>query len=358
MILSIRAKVTILVEWVFAFAQRHPLAIAAFGFVSGVLSFVLVERKQEFAQIIAIMMLVSWLWLASEVLLKRSIFQWFGFKLPPTLVSFATQMVHQESLFFVIPFFFMTTAWNTGQMVFTSYLIVAAFISIVDPIYYRWLAPRRWLYFIFHGLTIFAVLLTALPIIFQLPTPKAYLYSLLIAVILTLPKVSRALELVWWKRFFAMILLAVAAGSLGLLIRPWIPPATLWLTQVAITDQVTEDRSPVNIFKMVKIEQLRQGIYAYTAIHAPRGLQERIYHVWIHNGEVIDKVALDITGAREAGYRSWSRKENFPENSVGRWKIEVMTEADQVIGVLRFQVIDTTNSLSMPPSSAVNEEPD
>jgi Family of unknown function (DUF5924)/Protein of unknown function (DUF2914) len=238
-------------------------------------------------------------------------------------------------------------------MVFTTLLIIAAFISIVDPIYYRWLAPRRWLYFIYHGITIFAVSLTALPIIFQLPTPKAYLYSLLIALTLTLPNVARSLQVVWWKRFFAVILFAVTTGSLGLLIRPWIPTATLWLTQVAITDQInTENRSPVNIFKTVRVEQLRQGIYAYTAIHAPRGLQERIYHVWIHNGEVIDKVALDITGAREAGYRSWSRKENFPENPVGRWKIEVMTETNQVIGVLRFQVVNTTNSLPIPPSSA------
>ncbi len=152
---------------------------------------------------------------------------------------------------------------------------------------------------------------------------------------------ARSLQWVWWKRLFAVILLAVAAGSLGLLMRPWIPPAALWLTEVAITDQVnTEDRSPVNIFKTVKVEQLRQGIYAYTAIHAPRGLNERIYHVWIHNGKVIDKVALDISGVREAGYRSWSRKENFPENPVGRWKIQVTTEANQVIGVLRFQVVE------------------
>jgi hypothetical protein len=230
-------------------------------------------------------------------------------------------------------------------MVFTTVLILAAVISIVDPIYYRWLAPRRWLYFIYHGITIFAVLLTALPIIFHLQTPKAYLYSLLIAVILTLPKVARVLELVWWKRIFVVILLATAAGSLGLLIRPWIPPATLWLTEVAITDQIdTEDRSPVNIFKTLSVEQLHQGIYAYTAIYAPRGLQERIYHVWIHNGQVIDKVALDITGAREAGYRSWSHKENFPENSIGRWKIEVTTEANQVIGILRFQVVNIINS--------------
>jgi hypothetical protein len=350
---SVKASVKSLVQCIFAFAQRYPFAVAVFGFVSGLLSFFMVERNQELAQVIAVMMLVSWLWLASEVLLERGFSHWFGLKLPPALISFATQMVHQESLFFVIPFFFITTAWNSGQMVFTAFLIAAAFISIVDPIYYRWLAPRRWLYFIYHGVTIFAVSLTALPIIFHLPTPQSYLWSLLIALALTLPNVARSLQLIWWKRSLAVILLAVTVGSLGLLIRPWIPPATLWLTEVAITDQVnTEDRSPVNIFKTVKVEQLRQGIYAYTAIHAPRGLNERIYHVWTHNGEVIDKVALDIRGAREAGYRSWSRKENFPANPVGNWKIQVMTEARQLIGVLRFQVVEAT-SLPVPTSASV-----
>ena len=348
-----KARVKALLEYIFAFAQRYPFAVALFGFVSGLLSFFMVERNQELAQVIAAMMLVSWLWLASEVLLERGFSHWFGFKLPPELISFATQMVHQESLFFVIYFFFISTAWNTGQMVFTTFLIAAAFISIVDPIYYRWLAPRRWLYFIYHGVTIFAVSLTALPIIFHLPTPKSYLWSLLIALVLTLPNVARSLQLIWWKRSLAVLVLAVTVGSLGLLIRPWIPPATLWLTEVAITDQInTEDRSPVNIFKTVNVEQLRQGIYAYTAIHAPRGLNERIYHVWTHNGEVIDKVALDIRGAREAGYRSWSRKENFPANPVGSWKIQVMTEARQVIGVLRFHVVEAT-SLPAPTSLSV-----
>ena len=349
-----REKVTALVDWVFAFAQRYPFAIAAFGFVSGVLSFVMVERKQELAQVIAIIVLVSWLWLASEVLLTRSIFNWFGFKLPPALVSFATQMVHQESLFFVIPFFFITTAWNTGQMVFTTFLILAALVSLIDPIYYHWLAPRRWLYFIYHGITIFAVSLTALPVIFQLQTPRAYLYSLLIALVLTLPNVMRSLQFVGWKRIFAIPFFALVVGSVGLLIRPWVPPATLWLTEVAITDQVNkEDRSPANIFFILNVEQLRAGIYAYTAIHAPRGLNERIYHVWIHEGKVIDKVALDISGAREAGYRSWSHKVNFPDNPVGRWKIQVMTEADQVIGVLRFHVVDLPTATQT--SSSINE---
>lgn len=326
-----------------ALITHYPGTVALFGFVSGVASFLLVEREQEkFAQMVSALMLVSWVWLALENLLRRSVASWFGFKLPPPLLSFATQLVHQESLFFVIPFFVITTVWNGGQLVFTLLLIIAAFISIVDPIYYRWLAAKRWLYFIFHGVTLFAVLLTALPIIFRLPTPKTYVLALGIAIFLSLPGVVRALPFNWWKRSLLTIVGVVVVAMIGLSVRAWIPPATLRLTEVALTDRLDDrNRSPENSLKVLTVEQLRLGLYAYTAIRAPRGLNERIYHVWRRNGRTVDRIALDISGGREAGYRAWSHKLNFPPYPSGRWQIHVVTEANQVIGILRFRVVES-----------------
>lgn len=348
-------------ELALALMERYPWAIPLFGFVSGVASFVLVERKQDqFAQIIAVLMLASWLWLALENLLKRGVAHWFGISLPPPLLSFATQLVHQESLFFVIPFFVITTAWNSGQVVFTSLLIGAAAISLIDPLYYRWLAPRRWLYFIFHGITLFAVLLTTLPLLFYLPTPKSYLWALGIAGLLSLPQAAYFMAYSWWKKIIAGLLLIITMGSLGLAVRPWIPPASLWLTQVAITDHIDNaNRSPKNRLKTITTEQLHKGLYAYTAIHAPRGLNERIYHQWRLNGQVVDKIALDIHGGREEGYRAWTHKMNFPANSVGNWQIQVLTEANQMVGVLRFRVVEPGTAIgtshnppaSVPPTS-------
>lgn len=45
-------------------AQRWPWLIALFGFVSGAASYFLIERSESLAQVIAIVMLVSYLWLA------------------------------------------------------------------------------------------------------------------------------------------------------------------------------------------------------------------------------------------------------------------------------------------------------
>ncbi|HTF86118.1 MAG TPA: DUF5924 family protein [Cellvibrio sp.] len=348
-----------LVLRIIALVTRFPWAVALFGFVSGVASFLLVEREQEkFAQLVSGLMLLSWGWLALENLLQRSVSSWFGFKLPPPLLSFATQLVHQESLFFVVPFFFITTVWNGGQMVFTSLLIIAAFISIVDPIYYRWLAAKRWLYFIFHGVTLFAVLLTALPIIFQLPTPKSYLLSLGIAILLSLPGIVRALPFNWWKRSLLTIAGIVVVAVIGVSVRAWIPPATLRLTEVAVTDRIDDrNRSPENSLKVITVDQLRSGLYAYTAIRAPRGLNERIYHVWRRNGRTVDKIALDISGGREAGYRAWTHKLNFPPYPSGRWQIHVVTEANQVIGILRFRVVESPDDVGDMEEESPLESP-
>lgn len=351
-----------LAQWVpriVALTERFPWAMPIFGFGSGLASFFLVERKEEIAQIIAIMMLASWCWLTLEKVLRGYVTNWFGVQLPSPLLSYCAQLVHQESLFFIIPFFFISTAWNSGQMFFTGLLLIAALVSIVDPIYFRWLAPRRWLYFTFHGITLFAVLLTALPIIFQLPTSKSYALSLGIALAITLPNVASELAWRWWKRIIVVIVLAAATSVFAFIVRPWVPPATLWLTQVAITDSIDSDnRSPENSLTVVSQEQLYKGLFAYTAIHAPRGLNERIYHEWQLNGQVVDRVALEINGGREAGYRAWSHKVNFPENSLGRWQIRVVTEANQLIGMLRFRVAaQTPTEDSTASSSSAMEAP-
>lgn len=324
-----------------AFVQRHPKLVALFGFVSGIASFVLVDRQEGFARFIPLLLLVSWLWLMLENVLNRGLIRWLGLELPPAVLRFATQMIHQESLFFVLPFFFVTTTWNSSQTLFSGLLLAAAFVAIVDPIYYRWLAARRWSYAAYHTLTLFAVLLVALPIIFSLTTAESYRIALAASVLLSAPSLVGALPVAGGgRRWIALLGLAAALGAVGWFARLSVPPATLWLTEVALTETLAE-RSPGESVSIVGVEQLRaNGLFAYTAIRAPQGLDERIHHVWLHEGRVVDRIALEIHGGREAGYRAWTHKLNFPDDAVGRWQVRVVTEAGQMIGTLRFRVVE------------------
>jgi hypothetical protein len=320
------SKLTLLVQRLLELMKRYPGLIAAGGFISGVGSFILVDRQQGLASWITVLMLENTLTGLFTRIFKREI--------PQPLLRYATQMIHQESLFFVLPFFFITTTWNSGQFVFTGLLSVAALISIVDPLYYKWLAPRRWAFLALHTLTLFAALLTALPVIMHLTTAQSFKWALGIAVLLfPIRTVRNAL---------AILFITVGIGGVGWALRSWVPPATLWMTDVAISTQL-QDRTPGASLDTVSAEQIRSGgLYAYTAINAPRGLDERIYHVWTFNGKEVDRIALDIHGGRKEGYRAWTHKQNFPGNPAGKWQVRVLTEDGQLIGVLRFAITDST----------------
>ena len=323
-----------------ALTQRYPWVIALYGFVSGLASFILVDRQDQLASLIAILMLASWLFLVLESAFNQRLARWFGIELPAWLARFVTQMIHQQSLFFVLPFFAMSTTWNSGQLLFTSLLGAAALVSIIDPLYYDWLAPRRWLYLAYHSLTLFAVMLTAMPIILHLTTPQSYQLALLLTVLLSFPTLAASLQFRRRWRWLALPLLTAGLLGAGWLARPWVPPATLRLNQVAISLDVNDQtRAPSQSLQQLGATQMRsQGLYAFTAINAPRGLAERIYHVWKRDGEEVDRIALNIQGGTQSGYRAWSHKQNFPQEVVGRWSVEVVTDAGQLIGVLRFAV--------------------
>ena len=108
-------KLPPLIQRILVLIKRYPGVIALGGFISGVCSFMLVDRQQGMASWIAVIMLVSWLWLMLENSFTQLFAKVFKREIPEPLLRYATQMIHQESLFFVLPFFFVTTTWNSGQ---------------------------------------------------------------------------------------------------------------------------------------------------------------------------------------------------------------------------------------------------
>ncbi|MFY8325892.1 DUF5924 family protein [Pseudoalteromonas sp. ZZD1] len=320
--------------------QQHPGLLAVFAFCSGVASYVLVERKESFSQIIAILLLISWVWLIVDNWLRDKVEQRFGVAVSPNFMRFALQMVQQESLFFALPFFLAVTSWNHPQAVFTSLIILCAFISVVDPLYYKKLAKHSILFTVFHNFALFVVILVTLPILLNLTTSESLTIALITSVICTLPSLGNLMPNARWWRFPLLVLL-LSALSAGLWqLRSWVPPAALRLTDIALSHEVDiEQRKPIGNVKQLDVKTLQsKGLYSWTAVKAPRGLNEKIFHVWILNNQVVERITLDITGGREQGYRAWTHKVNFPADPVGKWQVHVVTESGQLIGLAKFNV--------------------
>ena len=323
--------------------KKHPSLIAIFGFVSGLASFFLVERKESLAQVIGLIMLAGWVWLLLENWLRVGILQRFGFEMPPAVMRFATQLIHQESLFFTLPFFLAVTTWDHGQAGFTLLLVGCALVSLVDPIYYQWLAPRRSLFVAFHALTLFAVLLVVIPLIFSLSTDESLWWALGLALLLSLPSLGGLLPNHQWWRVPVLLLMLTAMVAGTWMMRAWIPPAALRLTGITLSQQMDRaQREPGESIDQISASRLHEeGLYAWTSVRAPRGLREKIHHVWLLDGKVADRIMLDIHGGREDGYRAWTHKRNFPADSVGRWQVRVITDSGQLVGLTRFRVIES-----------------
>jgi hypothetical protein len=323
-----------------ALLERYRMVLAAASFGLGAGSFLLVQHGQALAQWIALLLVLNWLLIVSENTIGQRLARYRWARFSPVVLRYAMQAVHQQTFFFCLPFLFATTTWGSGQAVFTATVIAAALISMWDPLYYGVIAPSPTLHLALHALAMYLAMLTVPPLLWQLTTTQSLGLASVTIAVLSLPSLAR---LIARRSLRGWALLLAAGAALGLfswVLRAWVPPATLRLTQGIITTDVDPDaRAPRNILQQVPEATLRSnGLCAFTAISAPRGLSERVYHRWLHRGHEVTRIALPLSGGREDGYRAWSCKQVFPEDASGSWAVQVVTDAGQLIGVVRFEV--------------------
>lgn len=218
--------------------------------------------------------------------------------------------------------------------------MLCAVISVIDPFYYKKLAKNRTLFSVFHNFALFVVLLVTLPILLNLTTSQSLAAALVTAVVVTLPSLNNLMPNARWWRFPILVLILCALSTAVWQLRSYVPPAALRLTDITLAHEVDlQHKKPVGSIKQLDSYTLHhQGLYSWTAVKAPRGLNEKIFHVWLHNKKEVDRITLNINGGRELGYRAWTHKVNFPSDSVGKWQVKVITESGQLIGLTKFTV--------------------
>lgn len=326
--------------------RRYHWLWPPIAFVLGLLGFFLVNRQQWLGGVLALGLILTWILLIVESIASK----WLSRRgrtsaLPRAAATFIAQMVHQETLFFCLPFFLATTIWTSGQALFTGLLIVCSILAILDPVYFGLSNRHRWLYFLLHALCVFVVMLVTLPIMLSLTTGESLILSILAMLFFSLPSVIGLLKPAGITRWLAMIGLLMVLGGIAWGARTWIPPATLWLSGSALSPSFdTAARQPRGSMTLTPQALESRGLYVYTAIRAPRGLREKIYHVWRHDDEVVERIALVIRGGREEGYRAWTHKQNFSGEVAGRWQVDVVTQTGQRIGSIRFTVSDDASA--------------
>lgn len=315
---------------------RHLWAVVSFALGLG--SYFLVDRQPWLAAVLTGFLVLSWVLLLSEGLWQQRFVGTAMEGISQGALKLMLQAVHQEAFFFSLPFVLLQWSGGAEYILFTTLVISAALMSIIDPIYF-WLARHRALYFGFHAWALFVALLVLLPLIFQWETDKALTWSGWLTALFALPSFWRVGGPRKWFRWLGLVAVSAVIALAPRWLAPLVPPLTLSLQERAMALSFNrEQRLPLVTGEVFSASEVEEGLYAYTAIKAPLGLGQEVYHYWFQNGERVDRIPLKVFGGRDSGFRTWSHKRHVPQPSAGHWRVEVRTEDNQIIGVMRFVI--------------------
>lgn len=291
------------------------------------------------ARLIAALSLAAWPWMLIQQGLRGYLLRRFPSKWTPYALQMITQSLQQEILFFSLPFLFAATQLDWGQLLFTGLACAAALLSTLDPIYEKRLGKRPVLALLFHAYCSFLAALVVLPIVAKVQLENALPLALGttgLGLLLGLPQV-------WFdlgtsrERALGITGLILAPFLLWLL-RAHVPAAGLSVTEARVSQSIRNLAPGEPVQRLSAQQLLSGGAIAFVAIRAPMGLEQTVVFRWSRNGEVVDRIPAEIHGGSGAGWRTYSRKRNFPQDPRGDWSVDLVTPEGQLIKRLRFSV--------------------
>ena len=325
-----------------AFAWIAEWGVSFASLTGGVLTLFVFRRGLPNVAYIVGYLLLLWLVFAVLVELRQPLAESGrrSGRLVVTAADYTIQTLYHGLLLFVLPAYWASTTLTSRNVVFLGLLALLTLLATFDPWYRAIVHPRPWLGYVFFVVSIFAALNVALPLV-GLPPFWALMASAFAASLAITPVVRRAGDRTWVGALRVTVALGVVAVALAAVGRAWIPPAPLFMARAAILWDVLDlDNVEALPTTLSAAEVKERGLVAYTAIYAPAGLRQSVGHVWRHRGRVIEVVSLaPVLGGRREGYRTYSRKTSFPEDSEGRWSVDVVTASGQLIGRLRFRIV-------------------
>jgi hypothetical protein len=316
--------------------RRVPWLISTISFAVGWLGFVMVKRGESVARVIALIALAGWVWLLVEPLVRRYL-ERRKEGVGKFVANFLSQSIQQEMLFFCLPFLIGATQKDVGQIVFTASVAIAALLGTIDPLYAKYIGSRAAARLLFHGYCSLITAIVVLPMVVHLSLERALPLAILGVtawMLLTLPLSLRSLNTSRQKVIWIASMLFAPLLLWGL--RSQVPAAGLVVTEGLVT-QTIDGLTPGTAIRRLTQEELSNGVVAFVAIRAPRGVAQSVLFEWRH-GDQSERIVAEIHGGNASGWRTYARKQSFPAESRGRWTVDVLSPQRQLLKRLWFVV--------------------
>ncbi len=324
------------------FARARPW-LPWMSLVLGVAGAFMMDRRPENAWMIATAAVGMWLLLGAFIFIggldadqlegKKAVFA--------KVVSFSavmgSQSLIQLCLFFSLPFYWGALSFHFGHLLFFDLLLVASALTLWDPAY-EFVFRSRLASAALLAFASFAAFNCILPVMGL--SNRVSLYGAAVATSAIIPALMRLYGLRFENVAYRIAFNAGAVALFPLIIAfggaAFVPPAPLELADSAMGTKIENKwvADPVD-----ELDEVPNQLVCATAIAAPRGLKDELFHVWSKDGEVVDRVALDVRGGREAGFRTWSRKRRLTKQPRGEWRCSVETASGQTVGRTSLEIL-------------------
>lgn len=298
---------------------------SAWALVSGIVVLVLAHNRYGFMKWVVLFIALTW---GSTLLFSRL----RGFA--RTVVSYFTRVMYQETLFFLLPFYFYSTTFWSWNVLYIAVMAALAVLSCFDLLFDRLLHEHRWFAISFFAFVSFSALQLFLPLGLRWHIEYGELLAAALSFLAAVALAQRWSELRDPKRL-AIVIAALACVLLGVrLFRALLPPVPLRVMRVRVGGTI--DRRTLStgrdFAREVPLDALpRRRVYAVATLFAPERIPAHIRMRFVHRGKVLRTSRnLDLT-AQPDGFRVWDSVRLPDDDATGRYRVEVWS-AGQLLG--------------------------
>lgn len=316
---------------------------SVWALVTGVAVLVLAHNRYGFVKWVVLFLGLTW---ASTLFFSRfaGISDSRAFRLARGFVSYLTRVMYQETLFFLIPFYFYSTTFPSWNSAYVVALAALAALSCFDMLFDRLMREKPWFALAFFLVVTFSALQFFVPLLLAVRITHGALIAAAASLLAAVPLAFTWSQLRRPKLLLRLALAVVLVLAAVKALRFAIPPVPLRLTKVrfSATLDPTTLRIPAEIERAVAASRLADGrLYATATIFAPSRLPAALKLRFLRDGETVRWSRTVSLVAHDKGFRIWDVYRGRQGTiEPGRYEVEVWTDDRQLVG--RSSVVTVT----------------
>ena len=312
---------------------------SAWALISGIAVLILAHNRYGFARWVVLFLALTW---GSTLFVSRVGASSRALRFAHGLVSYLTRAMYQETLFFLIPFYFYSATFRSWNFLYVVLLTALAVLSCFDMLFDRLLREHRWFAIGFFAFVSFSALQFFLPLLLRTRIENGEVLAATIAFLAALLLSQRWRDLADGRRLAAAaVVFAIVLAGVYVL-RPLLPPVPLRMTALRFSGELDHRtlNAPATFTNEIPRSALRRGrIYAVATVFSPERIPARVQMSFVQNGKVLRvSRTVDLT-TRPEGFRVWDSVRLPPNVSADAIRVELST-AGQLIGKRTIRIVN------------------